>query len=111
MRSLHSSCVSTTYQISALENVGEVLPKDEFSLVSVQPHGEERLVLGANPSVPMTSKGLIVDQSGIATVIVLFIVDLDSFQVTIRVDVCGEDEDASRVRIAEICSGGDGDGP
>lgn len=109
MRSLH--CVPATYQISALENIGEVLPKDEFSLVFVQPHGEERLVLGANPSVPMTFKGLIIDQSGIAAVVVPFVVDLDSLQITIRMDVRGEDEDANRVRIAEVCGGGDGDGP
>ena len=109
IRSLN--CISATYQISALENIGEVLTKDEFSLVFVQPHGEERLVLGTNPSVPMSLKGLIVDQSGIATVIVLFVVILDSVQIAIRVDVRREDEDTSRVRIAEVCGGGYGDGP
>ena len=105
------NCISATYQISALENIGEVLAKDEFSLVFVQPHGEERLVLGTNPSVPMSLKGLIVDQSGIATVIVLFVVILDSVQIAIRVDVRGEDKDASRVRITEVCGGGHGKGP
>ena len=109
IRSLN--CISATYQISALENIGEVLAKDEFSLVFVQPHGEERLVLGTNPSVPVSLKGLIVDQSGIAAVIIFFVVILDSLQIAIRVDVRGKDKDASRVRIAEVCGGDDGDGP
>lgn len=67
-------------------------------------------MLGTNPSVPLALKGFIVDQSGIAAVIVLFVVVLDSLQITVRVDVRGEDEDASRVCIAKVCGSGDGEG-
>lgn len=68
-------------------------------------------MLGTNPGVPLTLKVLIVDQSGVATVVVLFIVALDSLQITIRVDVRGENEDARRMRVAEVCGGGDREGP
>lgn len=68
-------------------------------------------MLGTNPCVPLTFKGAIVDQSGIATVFVLFVVVLDSLEIAIRMDVGREDENASRVRIAEVCGSGDGEGP
>ena len=62
-----------------------------------------------DPSIPLALKGLIVDQGRVAAVIIFFIVILDSFQVTIRMDVCGENEYASRVGITEVGGGGDGE--
>lgn len=68
-------------------------------------------MLGPNPGVPLALKVLVVDQSSIAAVIVFFVVVLDSLQFTVRVDIRGEDEDPSRVRIAKVCGGGNGEGP
>ena len=94
-----------------MKNISEVVPEDESPLlILVQRHGEERLVLGTNPSVPLALKVVIVDQSGIATVVVLFVVFLDSLQIAVCMDVRREDKNASRVRIAKVCGGGDREG-
>lgn len=68
-------------------------------------------MFGTNPSVPMTFKGLVINQSRVAAVIVLFIVVLNSFEITVCVDIRGKNEDACRVRVPEVCSGGDGERP
>jgi hypothetical protein len=99
--------VMARYQFSALESICELLSEDVFALIRVEADAKQRLVLGSDPSIPLTLKGLVIDQRRVTAVFILFVVFLDRVQITICVDIRRKDENTRGSRVAEVCGGGD----
>lgn len=70
--------------------------------IQLQQHAEQLRFLRTNPSIPMADIRLIIDISGIATILPSLILFLDRSNVPIAVDVVREDQVPGSRVVSEV---------
>jgi hypothetical protein len=86
-----SYATNHTHVLGILQRTVEFGTKFPAVLRSVQCDNPEGLLLGTTPEVPVASVRIVIEESGVATVLIILVLLRDGVEVPVRVDIRRED--------------------